>query len=144
MDGELQNRGRGGGGQALRASASGNASSGDKGSKAKAKEEVLARIAGKGAGADDYNARAIRHSLRVFIATGALMKLWGIVSARVLGKKQGYVNRSLYTVAWLFPRVGIASYREANMGAVVLPAVRSNRFTSRPPSGYPYHSAPSC
>lgn len=96
MDGEPQNRGRGGGGgQALAkgyatsTGSGGGASSSDKESKAKAKEEVLARIAGKGAGADDYNARAIRHSLRVFIATGALMKLWGIMSARVLGKKQG-------------------------------------------------------
>lgn len=101
MDGEPQNRGRGGGGvsgqaptrsYAAAAAAGTGGSSGDKGSKAKAKEEVLARIAGKGAGADDYNARAIRHSLRVFIATGALMKLWGIVSARVLGKKQVYVD----------------------------------------------------
>lgn len=106
MDGEpqQQNRGRGvgGGGQAMTKSyadaaatgRSGASSSGDK--KAKAKEEVLARIAGKGAGADDYNARAIRHSLRVFIATGALMKLWGIVSARVLGKNKGYVSHSQY------------------------------------------------
>ncbi|KAK4145634.1 uncharacterized protein C8A04DRAFT_10546 [Dichotomopilus funicola] len=38
-------------------------------------------------GEDDYNARAVRHSLRVFVATGALMKLWGVVSGRVLGKK---------------------------------------------------------
>lgn len=34
---------------------------------------------------DDYNARAVRHSLRVFIATGALMKVWGIVSGRLMG-----------------------------------------------------------
>jgi hypothetical protein len=34
---------------------------------------------------DDYNARAIRHSIRVFVATGALMKIWGIVSARLMG-----------------------------------------------------------
>ncbi|KAK4133738.1 hypothetical protein BT67DRAFT_462809 [Trichocladium antarcticum] len=39
-------------------------------------------------GADDYNARAIRHSIRVFIATGALMKLWEVASARLLGKKK--------------------------------------------------------
>ncbi|KAK3942643.1 hypothetical protein QBC46DRAFT_425775 [Diplogelasinospora grovesii] len=40
-------------------------------------------------GADDYNARAVRHSIRVFVATGALMKLYGIVTARLLmGKKQ--------------------------------------------------------
>ncbi|KAK0644171.1 hypothetical protein B0T16DRAFT_333618 [Cercophora newfieldiana] len=36
---------------------------------------------------DDYNARAVRHSLRVFVATGALMKMWGMVSARLAGKK---------------------------------------------------------
>lgn len=41
-------------------------------------------------GADDYNARAIRHSIRVFVATGALMKLWGVVSARLPGKKHEY------------------------------------------------------
>lgn len=41
-------------------------------------------------GADDYNARAIRHSIRVFIATGALMKLWEVASARLLGKKKEY------------------------------------------------------
>lgn len=39
-------------------------------------------------GADDYNARAIRHSLRVFVATGSLMKLWGLVSARLMRKKE--------------------------------------------------------
>lgn len=118
MDGEPQNRGRGGGGQALakgyatNTGSGGGASSSDKESKAMAKEEVLARIAGKGAGADDYNARAIRHSLRVFIATGALMKLWGIVSARVLGKKQGYViHPRCRSRVFIPPLVGIASGR---------------------------------
>lgn len=38
--------------------------------------------------AQEYNARAVRHSIRVFVATGALMKLWEVVSARVLGKKE--------------------------------------------------------
>jgi hypothetical protein len=41
-------------------------------------------------GADDYNARAIRHSIRVFVATGALMKLWGVVLARLTGRKKEY------------------------------------------------------
>jgi len=40
-------------------------------------------------GADDYNARAIRHSLRVFVATGAAMKLWEIVSTKLMRKPQG-------------------------------------------------------
>ncbi|KAL2172706.1 hypothetical protein VTG60DRAFT_4152 [Thermothelomyces hinnuleus] len=45
-------------------------------------------------GADDYNARAVRHSIRVFVATGALMKLWGVVSARVMGKKKETASAS--------------------------------------------------
>ncbi|KAL1881483.1 hypothetical protein VTK73DRAFT_3545 [Phialemonium thermophilum] len=40
-------------------------------------------------GADDYNARAVRHSLRVFLATGALMKFWGMLSGRLTKKNQG-------------------------------------------------------
>lgn len=45
---------------------------------------------------DDYNARAIRHSIRVFVATGALMKLWGVVSARLMGKKNEYAEPGLF------------------------------------------------
>jgi len=41
---------------------------------------------------DDYNARAVRHSLRVFVATGALMKLWEAVSARLAARKNEYVS----------------------------------------------------
>lgn len=37
---------------------------------------------------DDYNARAIRHALRVFVATGAGMKAWEAVSARFMGGKK--------------------------------------------------------
>lgn len=44
--------------------------------------------AGAMVGADDYNARAVRHSIRVFIATGAAMKLWGIVAQRLMGQKR--------------------------------------------------------
>lgn len=46
--------------------------------------------AGAGAmvGADDYNARAVRHSLRVFGTTAAAMKLYGIVAERFLGAKK--------------------------------------------------------
>ncbi|KAM7221786.1 hypothetical protein V8F06_002779 [Rhypophila decipiens] len=43
---------------------------------------------GNTGGADTYNTKAIRHSIRVFVATGALLKLWDIVQARVLAKKQ--------------------------------------------------------
>ncbi|KAB5566114.1 hypothetical protein GE09DRAFT_728734 [Coniochaeta sp. 2T2.1] len=39
-------------------------------------------------GGDDYNARAIRHSVRVFVATAAVTKLWDIVSRRLMAKKQ--------------------------------------------------------
>lgn len=46
--------------------------------------------AGAGAmvGADDYNARAVRHSLRVFGTTAAALKVWGIVAERLLGQKK--------------------------------------------------------
>ncbi len=64
--------------------------SGEKGKKGKGKgkqEEMVTKAPGKG-GADDYNARAIRHSIRVFVATGAAMKLWELVAARLAGKKK--------------------------------------------------------
>jgi hypothetical protein len=50
-------------------------------------------------GADDYNARAIRHSIRVFLATASLMKLWTIVSRRLVGGEQEYVYSSFFTLA---------------------------------------------
>ncbi|KAK4175082.1 hypothetical protein QBC36DRAFT_355586 [Triangularia setosa] len=59
-----------------------------------------APAAGTGGGVDDYNAKAIRHSLRVFMATGAVMKLWGLAQTRLLGKqkdtkdKQGGLHKS--------------------------------------------------
>ena len=39
-------------------------------------------------GADDFNARAVRHSLRVFLTTATLMKLGGLISARFSGQKK--------------------------------------------------------
>ncbi|KUI53025.1 hypothetical protein VP1G_00536 [Cytospora mali] len=39
-------------------------------------------------GADDYKARAVRHSVRVFLGTAAAMKAWSIVATRLMGKKQ--------------------------------------------------------
>ena len=50
---------------------------------------------------DDYNARAIRHSLRVFMATGTLMKLWGFASARLMGGKLEYVYAGLALATWI-------------------------------------------
>lgn len=43
--------------------------------------------AGAGAmlGADDYNARAVRHSLRVFLATALGMKTYALIAQRFLG-----------------------------------------------------------
>jgi hypothetical protein len=78
-------------------------SSGDRGKgKGKAKEKESDRSSdsfpAKVVGADDYNARAVRHSLRVFVATGTLMKLWEIVSAKLMAKKQEYVH--WYVWAW--------------------------------------------
>lgn len=37
-------------------------------------------------GRDDYNAAAVRASLRVFVATGAALKLWRLVGERFLGR----------------------------------------------------------
>ncbi|KAK7727364.1 hypothetical protein SLS63_007187 [Diaporthe eres] len=46
--------------------------------------------AGAGAilGADDYNARAVRHSIRVFATTAVAMKAWGMIATRFMGQKQ--------------------------------------------------------
>lgn len=46
--------------------------------------------AGAGAilGADDYNARAVRHSIRVFATTAVAMKAWGLIATRFMGQKQ--------------------------------------------------------
>ncbi|KAK4162837.1 hypothetical protein QBC43DRAFT_214517 [Cladorrhinum sp. PSN259] len=62
--------------------------------KGKAKESRKSAKGGAGAvGADDYNARAIRHSIRVFLATATSMKVWNVLSARLLAKKnQGVAN----------------------------------------------------
>ena len=38
-------------------------------------------------GRDDYNARAVRHALRVFVATASLMRAWEFVRRRVLKRK---------------------------------------------------------
>lgn len=37
-------------------------------------------------GKDDYNASAVRASLRVFLATGAGLKAWSVLSQRLFGK----------------------------------------------------------
>lgn len=43
-------------------------------------------------GRDDYNAAAVRASLRVFLATGAGLKIWALLSERVFGSAgNGYV-----------------------------------------------------
>src|SRR5450432_4823192 len=39
-------------------------------------------------GRDDHNAAAVRASLRVFLATGAGLKAWSIISARLFGRHQ--------------------------------------------------------
>ena len=44
------------------------------------KESRDARVVGAG---DDYNTRAVRHAIRVFLATGSLMKLYGIITRRL-------------------------------------------------------------
>lgn len=46
--------------------------------------------AGAGAmlGADDYNARAVRHSIRVFVSTVMALKAWGTIATTFMGQKQ--------------------------------------------------------
>lgn len=58
------------------------------GSSAAATSKDRAADLGGGPGGDDYNARAIRHSIRVFVATGAAMKLWSLISSRLTARKQ--------------------------------------------------------
>lgn len=43
---------------------------------------------GSGGGGDTYNARAIRHALRVFIATGLGMKAYNVIMGRIKGQKE--------------------------------------------------------
>jgi hypothetical protein len=38
-------------------------------------------------GRDDYNASAVRAASRVFVATGAALKLYSLLVERVLGQK---------------------------------------------------------
>ncbi|KLU87266.1 hypothetical protein MAPG_06267 [Magnaporthiopsis poae ATCC 64411] len=40
---------------------------------------------------NDYNARAVRHSMRVFIATSIAMKAYSVVLKRIMGAKKEYV-----------------------------------------------------
>ncbi|KAK2017450.1 hypothetical protein LZ32DRAFT_25939 [Colletotrichum eremochloae] len=44
--------------------------------------------AAAGRAVDDYNARAVRHSLRVFLGTAMAMKGWALISTKFLGGKQ--------------------------------------------------------
>ncbi|ROW13514.1 hypothetical protein VPNG_04415 [Cytospora leucostoma] len=59
-------------------------------SPAKLRSTSAGADAGAGAmvGADDYNARAVRHSVRVFVGTAVALKAWGIIAARLMGQKQ--------------------------------------------------------
>lgn len=36
---------------------------------------------------NDYNVRAVRHSIRVFVATSIAMKAWGMIAKRLMGAK---------------------------------------------------------
>jgi hypothetical protein len=39
-------------------------------------------------GRDDFNASAVRASLRIFFATSAGLKVWAVISERLLGKEK--------------------------------------------------------
>jgi hypothetical protein len=51
-------------------------------------EKLLDRenIAGREKGGDDYNAAAVRASLRVFVATAASLRVWEFIGSRFLGR----------------------------------------------------------
>lgn len=40
-----------------------------------------------GKAVDDYNARAVRHSMRVFVGTALALKGWALISTKLLGGK---------------------------------------------------------
>ena len=52
-------------------------------------------------GRDDYNAAAVRASLRVFLATGAALKIWGLVKERVLGRVERGYALSFFSGFWM-------------------------------------------
>lgn len=55
-------------------------------------------------GSDDYNAAAIRASLRLAVVTFSSLKAWDVVSSKLLarGKPQKYAQLcAMYTGAWL-------------------------------------------
>src|SRR3569833_133883 len=58
----------------------------DKG-KGKMKDQDAKKVDGAGG----RNARAVRHSIRAFLATGIGLKLWSVVMRRLTGNKQEYV-----------------------------------------------------
>ncbi|KAJ0308829.1 hypothetical protein COL516b_003383 [Colletotrichum fioriniae] len=64
---------------------------GDKAAATRQGNAAAAAPAGAGAGAgravDDYNARAVRHSLRVFLGTAMALKGWALISTKFLGGK---------------------------------------------------------
>jgi hypothetical protein len=88
-------------------------------------------------GADDYNARAIRHSMRVFVATGALMKLWDVVSSRLMKKKEYVELRRPFHVGLEQTKLTVLSPAPRRQ------PTRSSPSTSRQPSDSPCRSAPS-
>ncbi len=56
--------------------------------KGKGKEKATPRSLGPRGGGDNYNARAIRHALRVFVATGIGAKAYEILLTRIKGRKK--------------------------------------------------------
>ena len=64
-----------------------NSDLGEARGKGKGKAKDVAKSPSK-KGADTFNARAIRHALRVFIATGLGMKAYEVASARLKGGKE--------------------------------------------------------
>lgn len=77
------------------ASAVEGSSSSSRAAKGKGKKQQGAAAAAKTATTfppvNDYNARAVRHSMRVFIATSIAMKTYSVFLKRIMGAKKEYV-----------------------------------------------------
>jgi len=82
-----------------------------------AKVERLVEYRGEGtASGDDPNAAAVRASLRVFLATGAALKVWKIVGERFLGR-EGVRFVLSQVISWMEADAGIGErkYRSGRM-----------------------------
>lgn len=93
-------------------------------------------------GADDFNARAVRHALRVFLGTAAGMKLYTVVLERLARRGKEYV-----IIEFLPPGSPLRMVLRHMLTTFPLGHPRPNRrrpSTNHPPSAYLSPSRQSC